>query len=217
MINMNFFRSFSHSKITGLTYINQQTWNTWSFRNSGRHRLCNLTSRCRTNSRTKTSACIISWNGENMAGKYLFDNAWRGGTKCFPEYVLKLEGMARGLQVEYETLLIWNCLGDLPLSDDAIQEYAKHSPEGCTTHLYPATKSSVAVIAHSEGGPPELDGHWCWLSVRKGNGSKFSTFHYPGMLPGHMFSVNSYELVQTTNNFRVDDLQSEIPPLMLND
>ena len=77
----------------------------------------------------------------------------------FPEYVLELEGMARGAQVEYETLLIWNCRGDLPLSDDAIPESAKHSPEGCTTLLYPAAKSSVAVIAHNEDGPPELDGH----------------------------------------------------------
>ena len=58
----------------------------------------------------------------------------------FPEYVLELEGMASGLQFEYETLLIWNCRGDLPLSDDAIPESAKHSPEGCTTLLYPAAK-----------------------------------------------------------------------------
>jgi len=40
----------------------------------------------------------------------------------FPEYVLELEGMASGTQVEYETLLVWNCRGDLPLSDDAIPE-----------------------------------------------------------------------------------------------
>jgi len=77
----------------------------------------------------------------------------------FPEYVLELEGMGRGAHVEYETLLVWNCRGDLPLSDDAIPESAKHFPEGCTTFLYPAAKSSVAVIAHNEDGPPELDGH----------------------------------------------------------
>lgn len=129
----------------------------------------------------------------------------------YPEYVLKLEGMARGIQVEYETLLIWNCRGDLPLSDEAIPESAKHSPEGCTTLLYPAAKSSVEVNAHNEEAPPELDGHCCWLSVRQENGSKFSTFHYPGMLPGHMFSVNSYELVQKINNIRVYYLQSGIP------
>ena len=129
----------------------------------------------------------------------------------YPEYVLKLEGMARGVQVEYETLLIWNCRGDLPLSDDAIPESAKHSPEGWTARLYPATKSSVAVIAYNTDGPPELDGHCCWLSVRQKNGSKFSTFHYPGMLPGHMFSVNSYELVQKIKNIRVYYLQSEFP------
>ena len=90
----------------------------------------------------------------------------------FPEYVLELEGIARGTHVEYGTLLVWNCSGDLPLSDDAI-------PEGCRTLLYPAAKSSVAVIAHNEDGPPELDGHCCWLSVRQKSGSKFSTFHYP--------------------------------------
>ena len=129
----------------------------------------------------------------------------------FPEYVLELEGMARGAQVEYETLLVWNCRGDLPLPDDAIPESAKHSPEGCTTLLYPAAKSSVTVIAYNEDGPPELDGHCSWFSVRQENGSKFSTFHYPGMLPGHTLSVNSHGLVQTINNIRVDDLQSGIP------
>ena len=77
----------------------------------------------------------------------------------FPGYVLELEGMGRGVHVEYETFLVWNCCGDLPLSDDAILESAKHFPEGCTTFPYPAAKSSVAVIAHNEDGPPELDGH----------------------------------------------------------
>ena len=77
----------------------------------------------------------------------------------FPEYVLELEGMARCAQVDYETLLVWNCRGDLPLSDDAIPESAKHSLEGYTTLLYPAAKSSVAVIAHNEDGQLELNGH----------------------------------------------------------
>ena len=129
----------------------------------------------------------------------------------FPEYFLELESMVNVAQVEFELFLIWNCRGDLPMSDDAISESAKHSPEGYTTFLYPAAKSSVAVIAHNEDGPPELDGHCYWLSVRQENGSKFSTFHYPGMLPGHTFSVNSHGLVQTINNILVDDLQSVIP------
>ncbi|MCH2271704.1 MAG: C45 family peptidase [SAR324 cluster bacterium] len=129
----------------------------------------------------------------------------------FPEYVLELEGMAGGAQVEYETLLIWNCRGDLPLPDDAILESAEHSPEGCTTLLYPAEKGAAAVIAHNEDGPPELDAHCRWLTVSQENGTNFSTFHYPGMLPGHTFSVNSHGLVQTINNIRIDDLKSGIP------
>ena len=83
----------------------------------------------------------------------------------FPEYVLELEGLARGAQVEYETLLVWNCRGDLPLPDDAIPESAKHSPEGCTTLLYPAAKSSVAVIAHMK-----MD-HRNWMDIAGGSKS----------------------------------------------
>ena len=69
--------------------------------------------------------------------------------------------------------------------------------------LYPGAEDEDALIAHNEDGPPELDGHCRWLTVTQANGTKFSTFHYPGMLPGHTFSVNSHGLVQTINNIRV--------------
>ena len=147
-----------------------------------------------------------NWKGSNYLKK--LDEAARN---VFPAYVIELEGMARGAQVDYESLLIWNCRGDLPLLADANPESAEHTPEGCTTLLYPSTEDADALIAHNEDGPPELDGHCRWLTVTQANGTKFSTFHYPGMLPGHTFSVNSHGLVQTINNIRVDDLQSGIP------
>ena len=147
-----------------------------------------------------------NWKGSSYLKK--LDEAARN---VFPTYVLELEGMAQGAQVDYESLLIWNCRGDLPLLVDANPESAEHTPEGCTTLLYPSTEDADDVIAHNEDGPPELDGHCRWLTVTQANGTKFSTFHYPGMLPGHTFSVNSHGLVQTINNIRVDDLQSGIP------
>jgi len=146
------------------------------------------------------------WTGSSYLKK--LDEAARS---LFPEYVLELEGMARGAQLDYESLLIWNCRGDLPLLAGANPESAEHAPEGCTTLLYPAVEGTHAVIAHNEDGAPELDGHCRWLTVNQANGTKFSTFHYPGMLPGHTFSVNSDGLVQTINNIRVDDLQPGIP------
>ena len=147
-----------------------------------------------------------NWKGSSYLKK--LDEAARN---VFPTYVLELEGMAQGAQVDYESLLIWNCRGDLPLLAGANPESAEHAPEGCTTLLYPSAEDADALIAHNEDGPPELDGHCRWLTVTQANGTKFSTFHYPGMLPGHTFSVNSHGLVQTINNIRVDDLQSGIP------
>jgi hypothetical protein len=131
--------------------------------------------------------------------------------KVFPEYVLELEGMAKGAQVDYETLLIWNCRGDLPLLEDSIPESPENVPEGCTTILYPADNGNNAIIAHNEDGPPELNGHCSWLTVHPVEGQEFSAFHYPGMLPGHTFSINAHGLVQTINNIRTDDLQSGVP------
>ena len=77
----------------------------------------------------------------------------------FPEYFLELESMVNVAQVEFELFLIWNCHGYFPLSDDTIPESAKHPPDGYTTFLYPAAKSSVAVNAHNEDGQPELNGY----------------------------------------------------------
>ena len=66
-----------------------------------------------------------NWKGSSYLKK--LDEAARN---VFPAYVLELEGMARGAQVDYESLLIWNCRGDLPLLVDANPESAEHTPEG---------------------------------------------------------------------------------------
>ncbi len=149
------------------------------------------------------------------------ERAWRGSDylekldaaarQVFPQYVLELEAMAKGAQVDYQTLFIWNCRGDLPLPEEAFPELTKRVPEGCTTLLFPAANGHGAVIAHNEDGPPELNGYCRWLTVRLHGKVAFSTFHYPGMLPGHTFSVNEHRLVQTVNNIRAHDLKPGIP------
>ncbi|MBC8258014.1 MAG: peptidase C45 [SAR324 cluster bacterium] len=155
---------------------------------------------------TEFSALEQYWQGSSYLWR--LDAAARS---VFPEYVLELEGMALGAQVAYESLFLWNCRGDLPLNEGENPESVEHAPEGCTTLLLPAVDGRSAVIAHNEDGPPELNGHCYWLTVRQDNGTNYSTFHYPGMLPGHTFSVNSRGLVQTINNIRVSDLKTGIP------
>lgn len=68
-----------------------------------------------------------------------------------------------------------------------------------------------ALIAHNEDGSEELDGHCFWVRVDRTGGIPFSSFLYPGMLPGHTLAVNDAGLVQTINNIRAEDLKPGIP------
>jgi len=125
----------------------------------------------------------------------------------FPEYVREIEGLAAGAELDFETLFLWNCRGDLRLPPDGAEA------EGCTCVLLPAGEApdDTAVIAHNEDGAPEFLGHCSWVSVTPDVGPAFESFMYPGMLPGHTFGVNAAGLVQTINNVRVHDLQVGVP------
>jgi hypothetical protein len=81
--------------------------------------------------------------------------------------------MARGAELDYESLLIWNCRGDLLLYEGENVESREHAPEGCTTFFSPAVDGAQVVIAHNEDGPPELDRHCRWLTVNQAKGTIF--------------------------------------------
>jgi hypothetical protein len=146
---------------------------------------------------------------------------WRGSAylqqledaarSAYPRFIQEIEGIAAGAELDFETLFVWNCRGDLRLPDDVSPETLLAAASGCTTVMVPADNDTPAVIAHNEDGAPEFLGHCFWVSVIPDDGPAFDSFMYPGMLPGHTLGVNNAGLVQTINNVRVHDLKPGIP------
>ncbi|WP_416138019.1 C45 family autoproteolytic acyltransferase/hydrolase [Halomonas sp. HK25] len=123
-------------------------------------------------------------------------------TERLPWVAEELEGLAEGLGLPFETVVAWNCRGDLLAS----------VPDGCTTLVLPG---EVPQVAHNEDGLPCLDGACFLARLRPVGQPAFLTFCYPGSLPGHTFSLTAAGLVVTINNLRLLGVSPELPRMVL--
>ncbi|MER9965102.1 C45 family peptidase [Mesorhizobium sp. M0045] len=149
------------------------------------------------------------------------DARWRGSDylktlesaarTAYPRFVREIEGIAAGAEQDFETVFLWNCRGDLRLPEDVSPETKAVAATGCTSLLIPAEGDGPAAIAHNEDGAAELLGACLWVEAESDEGPAWSSFTYPGMLPGHTFGLNEAGLVQTINNIRAHDLQLGVP------
>ena len=122
----------------------------------------------------------------------------------FPQYWAEFEGLAAGLELPLEEVFLWNCRGDF---------VQRQSVDGCTTVLGPT--DSGTLIAHNEDGFPQLRGHCALVSVTPEQGQGFTSFVYPGSIPGHTFAVNAKGLVVTVNNIRPQAIPTGLPRQVL--
>ena len=138
---------------------------------------------------------------------------WRGSARLaamadlvrqrFPRVRQELEGLAHGLALPFEDVLVWNCRGDL---------WAM-SPDGCTTVQLPDPLAPR--ISHNEDGDPIFAGH-CAIAQCDVQGSPgFSSFVYPGSLPGHTIAVTDAGLAVTVNNLRLQHVEAGVPRMVL--
>ena len=126
---------------------------------------------------------------------------------CYPRYFRELEGLAAGADFDLAHLLAWNCRGEFRFAEGATTLEAA----GCTTVLSPARDGRPAIVGHNEDGEPELHGHCFLVDVTQEEGPAFTSFCYPGLLPGHTFAVTGHGLVQTINNIQPHDLRDDLP------
>lgn len=134
---------------------------------------------------------------------------WRGSAEAaalrqqvqdaFPWVLQELEGLAAGLALPLEQVLLWNCRGDL---------WAM-APDGCTTVLAPTR------LTHNEDGDPGFSGRCGLVQVRPDAGPAFTSFVYPGSIPGHTFAVNAAGLAMTVNNVRAHRAAVGVPRMVL--
>ncbi|QDD89711.1 C45 family autoproteolytic acyltransferase/hydolase [Pseudomonas oryzihabitans] len=122
----------------------------------------------------------------------------------FPRYWQELEGLAAGLQLPLAEVFLWNCRGDFP---------GLPAVDGCTT-VYGRTARGT-LIAHNEDGLPPLRGDCALVEVRPDEGVAFTSFAYPGSIPGHTFAVNAFGVVATVNNLRPTDIPTGVPRQIL--
>lgn len=130
---------------------------------------------------------------------------------AYPRFMREIEGIAAGLDQDFETVFLWNCRGDLRLPEGVSPATKAAAAKGCTSLLIPAEAGGPAVIAHNEDGAGELLGFCLWVEIEADEGPGWSSFMYPGMLPGHTFGLNEAGLVQTINNISAHDLQPGVP------
>lgn len=122
----------------------------------------------------------------------------------FPRYWQEVEGLADGLQLPLDEVFMWNCRGDYVHPQNV---------DGCTTVFGPTQGGTL--IAHNEDGFPQLRGHCALLHATPESGLAFTSFIYPGSLPGHTLAVNERGLVATVNNIRPMHIPLGIPRQIL--
>ncbi len=116
----------------------------------------------------------------------------------------ELEGLAEGMRLPLEDVLLWNCRGDL----------LHKTTDGCTSVALKAADGS-RWIAHNEDGDPFLYGRCHLVDVALDDAPGYVSFYYPGSLPGHTFGANRAGLVQTINNMRTRQRQPGVPRMLV--
>ena len=124
--------------------------------------------------------------------------------RTLPALWEEFEGMAEGLQMPAEDLLLWNCRGDL----------LHQTTDGCTSIAIQGAENT-RWIAHNEDGDPYLYGRCHVVDVQPDDAPGYVSFYYPGSLPGHTFAANRAGIVQTINNLRTRTRRAGVPRMFL--
>lgn len=115
----------------------------------------------------------------------------------------ELQGLARGLELPPDDVFLWNCRGDL----------WSMSPGGCTTVMQVLPDGPR--LTHNEDGDPGFRDHCGIAEFIVDHRPAFTSFIYPGSLPGHTFAVTENGLAMTVNNVRSGDATAGIPRMVL--
>jgi len=140
---------------------------------------------------------IISYKNEKFVKK-LHKNT----KKRFPLIYEEIQGLAKGLDLPFEDVFLWNCRGDI----------LANTNDGCTTLQIPGEKRT---IAHNEDGLPFFKKRCFIVDISVINHPSFISFYYPGSIPGHTFAFNNKGIAIAINNLRLKNIQAQYPRMVI--
>ena len=114
--------------------------------------------------------------------------------KQFPDYMIELEGIARGAKRPFHHLFLVNMRGEYR---DYLHE---HKLFGCSD-VAVLTKNN-ALIGHNEDGDIALAGTAYLVQAEPVGQPAFTAFSYPGFLCGNAFGFNSAGICFSVDNVR---------------
>ena len=143
-------------------------------------------------------ASVMAWRGSRATAAMLTLTE-----QHFPLVKQEIEGLAKGLELPFEDVFLWNCRGDL----------WSMSPDGCTTVQLP--QNGQPRITHNEDGDPGFAGY-CGIGLFTPDDSPaFTSFVYPASIPGHTFAVSEHGLACTVNNLRSRKISAGVPRMVI--
>lgn len=137
-------------------------------------------------------------------GHAVLDTLGAAAREYLPKQWEELCGMAEGLDMPLEDVLLWNARGDLLHKTD----------DGCMTVALRHADGS-RWIAHNEDGDPFLTGLGRLVEIQSEDGPGFFFLYLPGSLPGHTFAANRAGLVQVVDNLRIMRGGKGVPRMLL--
>lgn len=139
---------------------------------------------------------------ETAHGKAIFDELKSHAKQRYPLYIAEVNGTASGAGVDFDTVLIANFRQELGTSEPA--DEGLWSPDACTDLLLRDTSHGVAGWAHNEDyATLFFDSVYFVQQIHVSTDGEelfsFSSFAYPGVLPGWAPGWNSYGIGMSWN------------------
>ncbi|WP_371805482.1 C45 family autoproteolytic acyltransferase/hydolase [Candidatus Lokiarchaeum ossiferum] len=116
-----------------------------------------------------------------------------------PEYMQELQGVADGINMNFDTILTYNFLHAIDF-------------DLCSTIMI--KRKHEIVLGHNEDYSLDFGEKSYLLGIELSNGTKFYSFTYPGTLPGSAFAINSHGLVFSANSMPTTPLKFAFPRIL---
>eukprot|EP00448_Togula_jolla_P024930 CAMPEP_0170575396 /NCGR_PEP_ID=MMETSP0224-20130122/3841_1 /TAXON_ID=285029 /ORGANISM="Togula jolla, Strain CCCM 725" /LENGTH=332 /DNA_ID=CAMNT_0010898177 /DNA_START=20 /DNA_END=1015 /DNA_ORIENTATION=+ len=149
---------------------------------------------------------VLNWALHDERGQATFHRIWRQSAAAYPELADELLGVAQGAEVEPELLRLFALLPELRLGSSQ-HALAPRLDDACTDiHV---KDGNITLLGHNEDAASAVQRFAYIVEAQIGLDIAFTSYTYPGNLPGNAWSFNEAGVVLTLNAVFPSELTSE--------